>query len=124
MVYVATNRDSQAGAEITTASGLKYFDLKVGDGASPRKGQTVTVHYVGTLENGREFENSYSTGKPAQFVLGQLIEGWNEGLSTMKVGGKRRLVIPPYLGYGPAGSPPKIPPNSTLTFEIELLGVK
>lgn len=96
----------------------------MGDGATPTMGQTVTVHYIGRLENGKEFNNSYTLGKPIDFKLGQVIEGWNEGLQTMKVGGKRRLWIPSKLAYGPAGRPPNIPPNSNLDFEIELLGVK
>lgn len=124
IVYVFANR-GQAGNEITTASGLKYVDLKVGDGATPRIGQGVQVHYIGWLENGTEFENSYKLGRPAQFSVGPgLIPGWNEALQSMKVGGKRRIILPPSLAYGAAGQPPKIPPNSTLTFEIELLGVR
>jgi len=124
VAFVITRRGSQAAPEITTASGLKYQDLKVGDGATPTMGQTITVHYIGRLENGKEFNNSYTLGKPIDFKLGQVIEGWNEGLQTMKVGGKRRLWIPSKLAYGPAGRPPNIPPNSNLDFEIELLGVK
>jgi peptidylprolyl isomerase len=125
VAYVVANRNGQAGNEVTTASGLKYTDLKVGDGATPRMGQRVRVHYIGWLENGREFENSYNSGPPAEFNIGPgLIAGWNEALQTMKAGGKRRLTIPPKLAYGAAGSPPKIPPNATLTFEIELLGVR
>ena len=124
VAFVITRRGSQAAPEITTASGLKYQDLKVGDGATPTMGQTVTVHYIGRLENGKEFNNSYTLGKPIDFKLGQVIEGWNEGLQTMKVGGKRRLWIPSKLAYGPAGRLPNIPPNSNLDFEIELLGVK
>ena len=126
VAYVVV-RKSQAGSgtEITTESGLKYVDLKVGDGPSPVMGQRVQVHYIGRLENGREFENSYKLGPPAQFNLGpQLIKGWNETLQTMKVGGKRRITLPPDLAYGATGSPPKIPPNATLTFEIELLGIR
>ena len=88
-------------------------------------GQTVTVHYVGKLENGTEFNNSYKMGKPIDFKIGPgLIPGWVEGLQTMKVGGKRRLMIPSKLAYGPTGKPPAIPPNANLDFEIELLGVK
>ncbi len=124
VAYVVANR-SQAGNEITTASGLKYTDLKVGDGASPRMGQTVQVHYTGWLANGREFDSSHRRGRPAEFALGGgLIPGWNEALQTMKVGGKRRIVLPPNLAYGAAGKGTDIPPNATLTFEIELLGVR
>lgn len=130
-VYVIStlrNR-SKAAPEVTTASGLKYQDVKVGDGATPTLGQSVTAHYFGRLENenGAEFDNSRTkgTGKPAEFKLGRgLIQGWNEALQTMKVGGKRKLWIPSKLGYGPAGNPPNIPPNANLYFEIELLGVK
>lgn len=112
-------------APIVTASGLKYVDLKVGDGPTPRLGQRVQVHYIGWLANGTEFNNSYKLGRPAEFPLGPgLIPGWNEGLQSMKVGGKRRLIIPPSLAYGQMGKPPVIPQNETLTFEIELLAVK
>lgn len=113
-----------ASAEVTTPSGLKITDLKVGDGPSPKMGQTVSVHYIGSLENGTEFNNSYNMGRPAEFRLGEVIPGWNEGLQTMKVGGKRRLFIPSNLAYGPRGRPPSIPPNSNLVFVIELLGIK
>lgn len=125
-VYVfSTFRSAKAAPEITTASGLKYQDVKVGDGASPTIGQTVLAHYVGRIdnENGKEF-NNFTTGKPVEFKVGPgLIPGWNEGLQTMKVGGKRRLWIPSKLGYGPTGKPP-IPPNANLYFEIELMGIK
>ncbi|HKG45802.1 MAG TPA: FKBP-type peptidyl-prolyl cis-trans isomerase [Pyrinomonadaceae bacterium] len=124
VAYVITRRGSQANNEVTTASGLKYQDLRVGDGASPKMGQTVTVHYIGRLENGTEFNNSYNLKQPIDFKLGGVIPGWNEGLQTMKVGGKRRLWIPSKLAYGPMGRPPAIPPNSNLDFEIELLGIK
>ncbi|HEY0728965.1 MAG TPA: FKBP-type peptidyl-prolyl cis-trans isomerase [Pyrinomonadaceae bacterium] len=125
IVYVVANRGSQAGNEITTASGMKYSDLKVGDGASPQLGQRVQVHYTGWLANGTEFDSSHRRGRPAEFQLGPgLIAGWNEALQTMKVGGKRRIILPPALAYGPTGKPPDIPPNSTLTFDIELLAVR
>jgi len=126
VAYVITRRGTQASNEVTTESGLKYQDIRVGDGPSPQMGQTVTVHYIGRLENGKEFNNSHTmgTGKPVEFKLGRVIPGWNEGLQTMKVGGKRRLWIPSKLAYGPAGSPPNIPPNANLEFEIELLGIK
>jgi peptidylprolyl isomerase len=126
-VYViSTFRSTKAAPEVTTASGLKYQDVKVGDGPSPAMGQTVSAHYIGRLENenGKEF-NNFTTGKPIDFKLGPgLIPGWNEALPTMKVGGKRRLWIPSKLAYGPAGKPPAIPPNANLYFEIELVGVK
>jgi FKBP-type peptidyl-prolyl cis-trans isomerase len=126
VVYVLINRSRNGGTEITTASGLKYTDQVIGTGATPQKGQTVTVHYTGTLENGKKFESSVDRGKPADFRIGvgSVIKGWDEGLMTMKVGGKRRLVIPSKLGYGPQGRQPDIPGNSTLIFDIELLGVK
>ena len=122
VAYYITRRSTKAGAEVTTASGLKIQDLKVGDGPSPKMGQTVTVNYIGRLENGKEFNNT--NGKPIDFKLGEVIPGWNEGLQTMKVGGKRKLWIPSNLAYGPRGRPPMIPPNSNLEFEIELLGIK
>lgn len=125
IVYVVANRNGQAGNEITTASGMKYTDLRVGDGATPRPGQTVRVHYIGWLANGTEFNNSYKGGPPVDFQMGTgLIPGWNEALQTMKVGGKRRIILPPNLAYGQTGRPPTIPPSETLTFEIELLGVR
>lgn len=123
VAFIMTRGGTPANAEVTTPSGLKITDLRVGDGASPKMGQTVSVHYIGKLENGTEFNNSYDMGKPAEFKLGEVIEGWNEGLSTMKVGGKRKLFIPSKLAYG-AGGRPGIPPNSNLIFEIELLAIK
>jgi FKBP-type peptidyl-prolyl cis-trans isomerase len=124
--YLIKQRAGNGGTEITTASGLKYTDLVDGTGASPQKGQTVTVHYTGTLANGRKFDSSYDHGRPADFRIGvgSVIKGWDEGLMSMKVGGKRKLVIPSALGYGPEGRPPDIPGNSTLIFDVELLGVK
>jgi peptidylprolyl isomerase len=126
IAYVMSRRGN-SGIEVggvTTASGLRIEDVKVGDGASPKMGQTVSVHYIGWLENGTEFNNSHKMGGPIDFQLGGVIEGWNEGLATMKVGGKRKLFIPSDLAYGARGRPPAIPPNSNLIFEIDLLAIK
>ncbi|MEO0854141.1 MAG: FKBP-type peptidyl-prolyl cis-trans isomerase [Cyanobacteria bacterium J06648_11] len=121
---IAMQKDSRA--TITTDSGLQYVDLKEGDGASPQKGQRVSVHYVGKLTNGEVFDSSRDRGQPFQFKIGvgQVIRGWDEGVSTMKVGGTRQLIIPPDLGYGERGAGGVIPPNATLDFEVELLGVQ
>ena len=114
-----------AGAEVTTRSGLKYTDLVVGTGPSPRAGQTAVVHYTGTLTDGTKFDSSLDKGQPYSFALGtgSVIKGWDEGVATMKVGGRRKLVVPPALGYGATGNG-TIPPNATLLFDIELLDVK
>jgi peptidylprolyl isomerase len=111
----------------TTASGLKYHDFVVGDGAAPTTGNAVTVHYTGWLLDGDKFDSSLDRGQPFTFNIGagQVIQGWDEGVMEMKVGGKRQLVIPPDLGYGPGGAGGGvIPPNATLVFEVELLEVK
>lgn len=114
------------GSETSTPSGLKYVDQVVGTGPSPSPGKQVTVHYTGTLENGTKFDSSVDRGQPFTFTIGigQVIKGWDEGVMSMKVGGKRKLIIPANLGYGAAGSPPTIPPNATLLFDVELLDVK
>lgn len=111
---------------VTTASGLKYWDLKVGEGAGPEgdSSKTVTVHYSGWLTDGTLFDSSVSRGQPATFQLNGVIKGWTEGVGSMKKGGKRRLEIPPDLGYGDAGAPGAIPPKATLIFEVELLDVR
>lgn len=109
----------------TTDTGLAYEDLEVGTGAVPTQGQTVTVHYTGTLENGEKFDSSRDRNRPFSFTIGvgQVIKGWDEGVSTMRVGGRRKLVIPPDLGYGPRGAGGVIPPNSTLIFDVELIRI-
>ena len=110
---------------VTTASGLKYVVLNEGTGAAPKTGQTVVVHYTGTLEDGTKFDSSRDRGQPFSFKLGvgQVIKGWDEGLSTMKVGDRRQLTIPPELGYGARGAGGTIPPNATLVFDVELLKI-
>ena len=110
---------------ITTSSGLKYTVLKAGKGALPQKGQTVFVHYTGTLTNGKKFDSSRDKGEPFSFPLGEgrVIPGWDEALSTMKVGERRKLTIPPQLAYGSSGAGGVIPPNATLIFDVELLKI-
>ena len=109
-----------------TDSGLKFEDTKVGDGAVASQGQTVSVHYTGWLENGTKFDSSKDRNEPFEFKLGagQVIRGWDEGVAGMKIGGVRRLTIPPQLGYGDRGAGGAIPPKATLIFEVELLGTR
>jgi len=111
---------------VTTKSGLKYVDLKVGNGAEAKLGSSVSVHYTGTLENGKKFDSSLDRNEPFDLTIGKtaVIKGWTEGLQGMKVGGKRKLIIKPELGYGERGSPPVIPANAVLIFVVELLEVK
>jgi FKBP-type peptidyl-prolyl cis-trans isomerase len=112
--------------EANVAGELKMEDLVVGTGAEAKKGNTVSVHYTGWLTDGKKFDSSKDHGQPFSFALGggQVIQGWDEGVAGMKVGGKRKLTIPPEKGYGKQGFPGAIPPNSTLVFEVELLGVR
>jgi FKBP-type peptidyl-prolyl cis-trans isomerase len=114
------------GKPKSTASGVQYWDLKVGTGATAANGKTVTVHYTGWLaSNGKKFDSSVDRGQPFMFAIGagQVIKGWEEGVAGMKVGGKRQLRIPPELGYGARGAGGVIPPNAILLFDVELLGV-
>ena len=113
-------------SEITTPSGLKYIDLIVGTGAEAKPGMLVSVHYTGWLTDGTKFDSSLDRGQPLQFTLGvgKVIKGWDEGIASMKIGGKRKLIIPSELGYGTQGAEDIIPPNATLVFEVELLGIQ
>mgnify|MGYP006350369737 FL=1 len=112
--------------DVTTPSGLKYLDQVVGTGEVAVAGKTVNVHYTGWLENGKKFDSSVDRGQAFSFPLGagRVIKGWDEGVQGMKVGGKRKLTIPSNLGYGPQGAGGGIPPNATLIFDVELLGVR
>jgi FKBP-type peptidyl-prolyl cis-trans isomerase len=116
-------KPAKAGKMVTLPDGLKYQDVVVGKGASPKPGQTVIVDYVGTFQNGTKFDASADHGGTFSFNIGehQVIPGWDEGVMTMKIGGTRKLIIPPDLGYGPNGQPPTIPPNATLLFTIKLI---
>jgi peptidylprolyl isomerase len=129
-VLALSEESADAQNVVTMPSGLKYIDLKVGTGASPRTGQTCVMHYTGWLyedgKKGAKFDSSVDRNEPFEFKIGmgQVIRGWDEGVATMKVGGKRTLIIPPALGYGARGAGGVIPPNATLLFDVELLGVK
>lgn len=129
---IATNPNSESENTlmtseniITTDSGLQYVELEAGTGATPQRGQTVVVHYTGTLENGKKFDSSRDRGTPFSFKIGvgQVIQGWDEGVGSMRVGGRRKLIIPPELGYGSRGAGGVIPPNATLIFDVELLRI-
>lgn len=126
----ATVSAQVAGKTVTTSSGLQIADQKVGTGATPRAGQICVMHYTGWLyqngAKGKKFDSSVDRGTPFEFPIGRqrVIAGWDEGVASMKVGGKRTLIIPPNLGYGASGAGGVIPPNATLIFEVELLGVK
>jgi len=123
---VLDKKGTESAKVITTTTGLKYTELTEGTGPSPQKGQVVKVHYTGWLENGTKFDSSVDRGEPFEFTIGvgQVIQGWDEGVSTMKIGGKRKLTIPSELAYGSRGAGAVIPPNSPLIFDVELLGIK
>lgn len=123
--HAAADAKKTVTKAVTTASGLKYTDVVVGKGPSPVTGKQVKVHYTGTLENGKKFDSSVDRNEPFSFTIGvgQVIPGWDEGVMTMKVGGKRKLIIPSKLGYGASGAGGVIPPNATLLFDVELLDV-
>lgn len=127
-MLIATNEKQEETPmenTVTTDSGLQYVDIVEGTGASPQKGQTVVVHYTGTLEDGSKFDSSRDRNQPFSFKIGvgQVIKGWDEGVASMKVGGQRKLIIPPDLGYGARGAGGVIPPNATLIFDVELLRI-
>ncbi len=129
-IGMAAAAPARAQPVTTTASGLGIIDTKVGTGPSPKHGQTVVVHYTGWLyeggKKGKKFDSSLDRGQPFEFPIGkgQVIAGWDEGVATMKVGGKRTLIIPSSLGYGASGAGGVIPPNATLIFDVELLKIK
>jgi FKBP-type peptidyl-prolyl cis-trans isomerase len=114
------------GPGVKTDSGLQYWDIRVGNGEVAKEGSHVRVHYTGWLTTGKKFDSSVDAGKPFDFTIGnrEVIKGWEEGVSGMRVGGKRQLRIPPELGYGADGYPPIIPANATLIFDVQLLGVQ
>ena len=130
LVFALAPLSALAAGEVTTPSGLRIIDVKPGTGPVPKAGQTVSVNYTGWLfvdgKKGKKFDSSLDRGEPFSFTLGQgqVIKGWDEGLATMHVGGKRTLIIPPDLGYGPRGAGADIPPGATLMFDVDLLGAK
>jgi peptidylprolyl isomerase len=130
VLAAAISAPANAQPVMTTPSGLKIIDTKVGTGPTPRPGQTCVMHYTGWLyvngAKGKKFDSSVDRNEPFEFKIGahQVIAGWDEGVATMKVGGKRTLIIPPSLGYGASGAGGVIPPNATLIFDVELLAVK
>ena len=124
--WASDPQDKKDEKVITTKSGLKYVELKEGTGDEAKAGQTVEVHYTGWLKDGTKFDSSKDRNKPFEFKLGagKVIKGWDEGVAGMKVGGTRKLIVPPELGYGKQGYPGAIPPDAELTFEVEMLGAK
>ena len=125
LLLAACSQSGGSGDTITTPSGLQYEDIEMGDGEPAQEGATAVVHYTGWLTDGTKFDSSVDRGQPFEFPIGQgrVIKGWDEGVATMKVGQKVRLTIPPEMGYGSRGAGGVIPPNATLVFEVELLGL-
>jgi len=119
----AANEQADSDGVVATRSGLRYEVLEPGDGATPGFRDRVTVHYRGFNQAGEVFDDSYERGRPARFQVSEVIDGWSEGLQLMREGARFRFIIPPYLAYGQRGSPPRIGPNETLTFEVELIAV-